>query len=114
MLGDRVEPLEQVGGAGRQVREEVHYTHHGYYACKITRVRDGKVLVDFSDVNIDMWHAGSSYIRNKFGIYRSLAGGKLNREPVGQSTLLKNESLWITDIAIYEKNTNPDPGLPHD
>lgn len=107
-------PLEDFENEWVQVREEVHYTHHGYYACKITRVRDGKVLVDFSDVNIDMWRTGSSYIRNKFGIYRSLAGGKLNREPVGQSPLLKNESLWITDIAIYEKNTNPEPGLPHD
>ena len=106
-------PLSDFEGEWVQVREEIHYTHHGYYACKITRVSDGKRLLDFSDVNIDMWRSGSSYIRNKFGLYRSLSGGRLNREPVGQNPLLKNESLWISDLQIYEKNVNPDPETPH-
>jgi hypothetical protein len=97
-----------------QVRETVHYTHDGYYACTITRISDGAVLVNFVDPNIDMWRIGSSYIRNKFGIYRSLAGGMLNRTPVGQSPLLKNESIWLRDFRIYEKNTNPTPDVPHD
>jgi len=29
-----------------QVREEVHYTHDGFYSAKITRISDGKVLID--------------------------------------------------------------------
>jgi hypothetical protein len=61
-----------------------------------------------------MWRKGASYLRNKFGIYRSLAGGKLNETPVNQSPLLKNESVWMCDFNIYEKNTNPNPGLSHD
>ncbi len=97
-----------------QVREEVHYTHDGFYSCKITRLSDGMVLVDFRDDNIDMWRIGSSYIRSKFGIYRSLAGGRLDQNPVGQSPLLKNESLWLRDFRVYEKNSNPSPELPHD
>jgi len=92
----------------------VHYVHDGYYSCKITRISDGKVLIDFTDPNIDMWRIGSSFIRNKFGIYRSLAGGRLDRDPVGQSPLLKNESIWLSDFRLYEKNTNPTPELPHD
>lgn len=107
-------PLEDFENEWVQIREEMHYTHHGVYSITITRIRDGKVLLDFKDVNIDMWRRGSSYIRNKFGIYRSLAGGRLNRAPVGQSLLLKNESLWLTDFRVYEKNTNPEPGLPHE
>lgn len=107
-------PLSDFEGEWVQVREEVHYTHNGYYACKITRISDGKVLIDFKDENIDMWRSGSSFIRSKFGIYRSLAGGKLNQNPVGQSSLLKNESIWISDIRVYERNTNPDPGTPRD
>jgi hypothetical protein len=106
-------PLSDFEDEWVQVREEVHYTHDGYYSCKITRVRDGKVLIDFKDDNIDMWRIGSSYIRSKFGLYRSLAGGRLDQDPVGQSPLLKNESLWITDFRVYEKNSNPNPGLPH-
>jgi hypothetical protein len=107
-------PLSEFEGEWVQVREEVHYTHDGFYSAKITRISDGKVLIDFKDENIDMWRIGSSYIRSKFGIYRSLAGGRLNQDPVGQSPLLKNESLWITDIRVYEKNSNPNPGLPHE
>ena len=64
--------------------------------------------------SIDMWRMGSSYIRSKFGLYRSLAGGRLNQYPVGQSPLLKNESLWITDFRVYELNPNPTPTEPHD
>jgi hypothetical protein len=107
-------PLADFENEWVQVREEVHYTHDGYYSIKITRMRDGKVLMDFKDEHIDMWRIGSSYIRNKFGIYRSLAGGRLNEDPVGQSPLLKNESVWMTDFRVYEKNPNPDPGLPHE
>jgi hypothetical protein len=107
-------PLADFEGEWVQVREEVHFTHAGYYSCKIVRMRDGKVLIDFKDTNIDMWRIGASFIRNKYGIYRSLAGGRLDRDPVGQSPLLKNESHWISDFKVYEKNTNPDPGSTHD
>lgn len=106
-------PLSEFEGEWVQVREEMHYTYDGHYAVKITRIKDGKVLIDFMDPNIDMWRIGSSYIRSKFGLYRSLAGGRLNQNPVGQSPLLKNESLWITDFRVYEKNSNPTPGVPH-
>jgi hypothetical protein len=107
-------PLSDFENEWVQVREEAHYTHDGCYSIKITRISDGKVLIDFKDDHIDMWRIGSSYIRNKFGLYRSLAGGRLNQVPVGQSPLLKNESIWITDFRVYEKNPNPSPGLPHD
>jgi hypothetical protein len=107
-------PLSDFENEWVQVREEVHYTHDGYYSIKITRISDGKVLIDFKDDHIDMWRIGSSYIRSKFGIYRSLAGGMLNKVPVGQSPLLKNEFIWITDFRVYEKNPNPTPGVPHE
>jgi hypothetical protein len=107
-------PLSEFEDEWVQVREEIHYRHDGYYSLKITRIRDGSVLIDFTDDDIDMWRVGSSYIRSKFGLYRSLAGGQLNRTPVGLSPLLKNESLWLTDVRVYEKDPNPTPGVPHD
>jgi hypothetical protein len=106
-------PLSDLENEWVHVREEIHYAHDGAYAARITRIRDGKVLVDFTDDDIDMWRIGSSYIRSKFGIYRSLSGGRLNQVPVGQSPLLKNESLWLTNFRVYEKNPNPDPNAPH-
>jgi hypothetical protein len=107
-------PLSDFEDQWVQVREEVHYVHDGYYGIKITRISDGKVLINFKDEHIDMWRIGTSYIRSKFGIYRSLSGGKLNQNPVNQSPLLKNESLWLSDFRVYEKNSNPNPGVPHD
>jgi len=106
-------PLSEFEGEWVQVVEEMHYTHNGYFSIVITRIRDGKVLISYSRENIDMWRSGSSFIRSKFGIYRSLAGGDLSRDPVGQSPLLKNESIWMCDLKIYEKNTNPNPSQPH-
>jgi hypothetical protein len=107
-------PLSDFEDEWVHVREEVHYIHEGYYSAKITRISDGKILLDFKDENIDMWRIGSSYIRNKFGIYRSLAGGRLDQAPVGQSPLLKNESVWLANFRLYEKNSNPDPGATHE
>lgn len=107
-------PLSDFEDEWVHVREEMHYTHNGYYSCRITRISDGEVLIDFKDENIDMWRSGASFIRSKFGIYRSLAGGKLNQQPIGQSPLLKNESVWISDVRVYERNTNPYPGIAHD
>jgi len=71
------------------------------------------VLIDHKDDNIDMWRIGTSYTRSKWGLYRSLGNGRLNQNPVGQNPLLKNESIWIDDFRVYEKNTNPNPGVPH-
>jgi hypothetical protein len=107
-------PLSAFEDQWVQVRETIHYEHAGTYAITITRISDGAVLVNFRDDNIDTWRIGASYIRNKYGIYRSLAGGHLDQIPVGQSPLLKNESLFLRDWRIYEKNTNPNPELPHD
>jgi hypothetical protein len=106
-------PLSDFEDEWVQVREEIHYTHQGYYSCKIIRISDGKILIDFKDENIDMWPGGSSFVRSKYGIYRSLGNGRLNQTPVGQNPLLKNESILITDFRVYEKNTNLSPGIPH-
>jgi hypothetical protein len=106
-------PLSEFEDEWVQVREEMHYTHHGYYSCTITRVRDGKVLLNFLDEDIDLWPSGTSYVRHKYGLYRSLAGGRLDRVPVGQSPLLKNESILVTDFRVYEKNASLSPGTAH-
>ena len=106
-------PLADFEGEWVQVVEEIHYRYDGFYSIKITRIRDNKVLLSYENNKINMWRSGSSYLRNKYGIYRSLAGGDLTKTPVGQSPLLKNESVWMCDFKIYEKNTNPNPGQTH-
>ena len=91
-----------------QVSEEVKYDHHGKYRLVITRIRDGKVLIDNTQNDIDTWRKGAINIRNKFGIYRSYGGSG------GQITNnIKDETLDLADFVIYEKDTNPSPAA-HD
>ena len=106
-------PLSEFEGEWVQVREEMHYTYDGHYSVKITRIRDGKILIDFTDPNIDMWRIGSSYIRSKFGLYRSLAGGRLDQDPVGQSPLAE-ERIVVDNGLQVSRNANPAPGVPHE
>lgn len=91
-----------------QVNEEVTYNHHGKYHLVITRIRDGKVLIDNTQNDIDTWRKGAISIRNKFGIYRSYggSGGKITNG-------IKDETLDLADFVIYEKDTNPNP-VAHD
>ena len=104
-------PMEEFEDEWVQIVEEMHFRHDGSYSIKITRIRDGKELLAVSKDNIDLWRRGATFLRSKYGIYRSLAGGNLRNNPVGQSPLLKNESLFMTDFKIYEKNTNPNPTM---
>lgn len=91
-----------------QVSEEVKYDHHGKYRLVITRIRDGKVLIDNTQNDIDTWRKGAINIRNKFGIYRSYGGSG------GQITNnIKDETIDLADFVIYEKDTNPSPAA-HD
>jgi len=104
-------PLEDFEDEWVQVEMEAHFVRDGEVNCKITRISDGKVLVDCHRTGLDMFRKGATNIRNKFGIYRSW-GGRLNvdEDPTLRPTNgLKDESIRLTDFEIYEKNTNPDP-----
>lgn len=95
-----------------QVETEMHYTHHGTFRIKLTRIGDGKVLINQSFNDIDLWRKGATNIRNKFGIYRSL-GRKMQSPADRPDNGIKDESLLLTDFKVYEANTNPN-SQPHD
>lgn len=104
-------PLEEFEDEWVQVEMEAHFTRDGEVNCRITRLSDGKVLMDAHRTGLDMWRRGATNIRNKFGIYRSW-GSRLDVEndPSARPTNgLKDESIRLADFEIYEKNTNPDP-----
>jgi len=106
-------PLSEFEDEWVQIVQEKHFRHDGHYAVTITRIRDGKVLLETSRDDIDMWRRGATFLRSKYGIYRSLSGGDLTRNPVGQNPLLKNEWIYMCDFKIWEKNTNPNPQVIH-
>lgn len=98
-------PLSDFEDEWIQARTEAHFCLQGYYGIKLTRISDGKVLMDYTNDNIDMWRdQGTTTIRSKQGIYRNVG-----KDPFGSNPLLKDEELYLTDFKVYEKNSNPDP-----
>ena len=51
-------PLADFEDEWIQVETEMHYTHHGTFRIKLTRISDGKVLADQSFADVDLWRNG--------------------------------------------------------
>jgi hypothetical protein len=65
-------PLAPFLGEWLEVKERVLYGEEGTYDIQIKRMSDGEILLDYSNPSIRMWKTGASFIRPKWGIYRSL------------------------------------------
>lgn len=59
---------------GEWVEAETRLTAgpHGQYMLRLTRLSDGAVLLDYSNPDLDLWRKGTTFVRPKWGIYRSL------------------------------------------
>ena len=101
-------PLSDFEGEWIQVTTETLYSHNGTFYIKMERISDGKVLVEQSFENLDMWRNGATNLRSKFGLYRSF--GKTVTDATDRpDNGLKDETLDLADFEIYEKNTNENP-----
>ncbi len=88
-------PLADFLGEWVQVDEWATFLHAGSYKLVITRIRDGKKLVEI-DQAADMWRDGAGDIRPKWGIYRSIgANGSL-------LSTLRDEELRFADFGISQ------------
>lgn len=87
-------PLADFKGNWVQVTEKVRYDTHGTYDIEIKRVSDGKILLAYSDADIDLWRAGTSFCRPKWGIYRSL------KSP----SYIRDENVKFADFSINKIN----------
>jgi len=54
----------------------------GSYAITLTRVSDGAVLFTYSNSSIQLWRTGTTKIRGKWGIYRSLNDSSFLRDEI--------------------------------
>lgn len=80
-----------------EITETCKFGPNGSYAVEVKRINDGKVLLDFSEDNIDMWRTDCTGMRPKWGIYRSLGR---NRELQSQ---LRDEEVRFADFTITKK-----------
>jgi hypothetical protein len=88
-------PLAPFKGAWVKAEEHIIYKTAGAYSITIKRMSDDSVLLSYSNTNIDMWRSGTTFIRPKWGIYRSL----------NSPGYLRDENVRFNDFYIV-KGTN--------
>jgi hypothetical protein len=59
-------------GTWVEAYEKITYAFDGSYSITITSLSDGSQLLAYSNDNIDLWRPGTTFVRPKWGIYRSL------------------------------------------
>ncbi len=80
-----------------EVTQTVLYGEIGTFNISIDKVSDGTNLLSYSDNAIRMWKTGASFIRPKWGIYRSL----------NNVADLRNEEVFFNNFSIDEIITTP-------
>ena len=88
---------------------EVLYSYQGTLKVKMERVSDGKVIVDYSKTNIELWRDNCIDMHAYFGIRRWFKGKiKDNFKGMFPTTGIETESVYLDGIRIFEKNQNND------
>ncbi len=75
-----------------EVTETIKYGVSGTYEIEIKKVSDDSVLFSYANTSIVNWRPGGSFVRPKWGIYRSL----LNAQD------LRDEEVLFADFSILE------------
>jgi hypothetical protein len=65
-------PLEPFVGVWVEAYEQITYDWNGQYSIVIQRLDDGETLFSYTNDDLDLWRDGTTVVRPKWGIYRSL------------------------------------------
>ncbi len=79
-------------GSWIKVVEKVRFAEHGSYEVQFFRLPDSTLIFHFQKKDIRMWRTGASFIRPKWGIYRSL----------NHPDQLRDEILLFNDFIIQK------------
>ena len=77
-----------------EVEEKACFGENGSYEVVITRIKDGKVLLEFSSEKMDMWRTDCTGLRPKWGIYRYLGEDRTWQDQ------LRDEEIRFADFSI--------------
>jgi len=80
-------------GTWIKATEKIRFGTHGKYELLLERVSDGVVLLEYSGADIDLWRTGSTFLRPKWGIYRSL----------NHPEQLRDEKVLFADFVIEKR-----------
>lgn len=82
--------------------EKVVYNDPGEYNLVLKRVSDDAVLFEYESNKLDLWREGSTFMRPKYGIYRS----------INNPSYLRDETVLFADISLTEGTTFQKPDAP--
>jgi len=82
--------------------EKVVYNDPGEYSLILKRVSDDAVLFEYESNKLDLWREGSTFMRPKYGIYRS----------INNLAYLRDETVLFADISLTEGTTFRKPDAP--
>jgi len=91
--------LSELEGVWVEITEVIKVGANGTFSIVIKRVKDGKELLSYSNANLETIRPDNTFIRPKWGIYRSLK--KIED--------LKQESVRFADFAISEGSISSFP-----
>jgi len=75
--------LEPFLGVWVEAYEKITYGYKGRYSIVIKRLSDGEKLFEYTNDELDLWRRDTTFIRPKWGVYRSLNdAGSLRDEKV--------------------------------
>lgn len=82
--------LSEFRGVWVEVYEKITYGAIGSYLIEIKRVSDGRKILSYSNPSLDMWRNGTTVVRPKWGIYRSLQ----------HAEQIRDESVAFADFCL--------------
>jgi len=88
-------------GTWLEVIETITYGNNGTYAIEIKKMSDNTTLLSYNKDNIINWREGASFVRPKWGIYRSL----------NNSQDLRDEIISFSYFSIEEVSSLSDSSL---
>lgn len=94
--------LEPFKGEWIEAIEKVVYNDPGEYSLVLKRVSDDAVLFEYESNSLDLWREGSTFIRPKYGIYRS----------INSLSYLRDETVLFADISLTEGISFKKPEAP--
>ena len=86
--------LSELEGVWVEIKEIIKVGSNGSFSISIKRINDGKELLLYSNPNIETIRPDNTFIRPKWGIYRSLK----------KMEDLREESVLYADFSITESN----------
>lgn len=85
-------PIAPMLGVWVQAEQIVVYGENGKYEMRLTNAETGEELMAYKNENIRMWKTNATFIRPKWGIYRSL----------NDESNLRDEEVLFADFSVEE------------